>query len=162
METVSLLFDTDSRVLGEFFTQGGAFARILLTEEGERIIGDAVASWQTQGVPFRREHTDVVYQENVSVRDSAFLDAVRQWSSATRFQLMTLPPMILECWELMARLPLEPVQRYSMLLAMRSLSAEERLSWKQALTEAAAATSAEQEKTQKNIRDMWARFARKA
>ena len=141
-------------MLGELWTEGGALSRVVLSEEGERAIGESVASWQTEGVPFCHALSDVVYQESVSVRDPSFLEAVRQWSAAMRYQVLTLHADVFACWQLMAQLPLEPVQRYSMLLSLRMLDNEKRTEWMHALEEASRAVHAEQQKTNAKLKQL--------
>ncbi len=161
MEAVSLLFDTDCRLLGEFFTNDGTLVRAILTEEGERSVGDAVSSWQTEGVPFHRRLEDVEYQDRISVRDPSFLDAVRQWAQAMRLSFVRVPKQAFACWQIVAQLPLEPLQRYSMLNALTSLSDGDIGEWTSALEEAATAVRAEREKTNEKIAEMWRQLARK-
>lgn len=161
-EDVSLLFDNETRVLGELATNGGTLARILLTAEGERAIGDAVAAWQTEGVPYHRKLVGVQYHDKVSVRDKAFLDAVRQWAAVMRLHLVVVGPEVFVCWQLMSRLPLENVQRYSMLVALTGLGPTELAEWRQALTEADAGVQAERDRTSARIKDMWGRTALEA
>ena len=162
MDTTSILFSGETHVLGEVLTRGGKLFRVMLTEEGEKEIGDTVALWQTQGVPFRRAHETMAYQEHISVRDELFLEAIRQWASIMRLHLLTLEPDIFVCWQQMTSLPLEPVQRYSLLLALKSLGVEKLAEWKRALAEAEKNVHIEQEKTTEEIRAMWAKMALRA
>jgi len=159
METVSLLFDADCQVLGEFFTRDGSFVRAMLTEEGEQVVGNIVASWQTEGVPFHRQFDGVEYQDRVSIRDPFFFDAVRQWASTMRFSFVDVSATAFVCWQLLVQLPLERIQSYSMLLALRSLSNDDLDAWKAALEEAAAAVQAERNHATVRMTDMWRSLA---
>jgi len=161
MESVSLLFDPECQVLGELFTRNGSFAHAILTDEGEKTIGDILASWQTEGVPFHRQLQGVQYQDRISVRDPSFFDAVVQWAKAMRLSLVSVPSDAFECWQLMTQLPLENIQCYSMLLALRALPHEELNEWKKALAEASEAVQIERKKTSARVTHMWRRLARK-
>ncbi len=160
METTSLLFDAECRVLGELCTTGGSLVRAVLTDDGEEKIGSALHLWQTEGVPFLRKMEDVQVQEHISVRDGRFLESVRQWASVMHLQFVSVTSDVLACWQQIARLPLEPLQRYSMLLALRSLDVQELSVWRESLHEATDAVTHEREKAAKEIQTMWTNVAK--
>jgi len=160
METTSLLFDAECHVLGELYTAEGLLARAVLTDDGERIIGSSLSQWQTEGVPFFRRMDGVQVQERISVREKLFLEAVRQWAAVMHLQLISVSSEVLGCWQMIARLPLEPLQRYSMLLALRSLDSTELSLWHDSLAAASEAVMREREKAAGDIRAMWMKIAK--
>lgn len=147
MEQTSLLFTNQGEFLGEIGTRAGAFARVILTRQGEELMGDAVSSWQTIGVPLRYEHASPTFEESVSMRHKDFYKAMSQWSHDHSIDVLNVDEDVLVCWQLMARLPLDALQRYAMLRTLRSVDVAERKNWLNALQDADAAVQAEQEKT---------------
>lgn len=161
MEIVSLLFDSECRMLGELCTTGGALVRAVLTEDGDRLLGQAVARWQTEGVPFLKRMDHVQVQEHIPTRSAEFLEAVRQWSAVMHVQLISVTSDVLQCWQMIAHLPLEPLQRYSMVLALRALSLDELAEWKTSLQEAVDAVEVERKKTATDIQASWQKIAKR-
>jgi hypothetical protein len=160
METTSLFFDAECRMLGELSTTNGALVRAVLTDDGEEKIGTALRLWQTEGVPFLRRMEGVHVQEHISVRDERFLESVCQWASVMQMQCVSVTSEVLSCWQQIAHLPLEPFQRYSMLLALCSLDEKELSIWKQSLNAATEAVMHEREKAAKDIQVMWTEIAK--
>ncbi len=139
METVSLLFDANDRLLGEVSTDVGALRRFVLTQEGESRLGDDVAAWQTQGVPLGRAR--------VLVRDAGFLPAVESWSRYMGFELLTLPSDALDAWQIMTILPFLERERHSLLAALITRDVKERKRWRACLKDASEAVRDERAKT---------------
>lgn len=159
MDAIALLFDKHHAFLGEVATRDSAMVRVLLTAEGERQIGAHLGDWQTRGVPILREvlvtepqkHSTVYFQERVQVRDREFLHALRRWAEKHGMALVSVSPEALECWEKITRLPVEPRERFSMIVALRATTNGELDAWKHALQEASKAVEAEEEKMNKAI-----------
>ena len=149
MEQTALLFTNLGEFLGEVGLRDGAFASVVLTRQGEELMGDAVASWQTMGVPFKHVDSSPSFEENVSLRHKDFFLAMLQWAKDRSIDVIEVTQEVLECWQLMARLPLDAMQRYAMLRALRGLETAERNEWRSALRDADAAVQVEQAKTRK-------------
>lgn len=168
METTALLFDRNYAFLGEVATRDGVLVRAMLTVEGERQLGAHLTDWQTRGVPVLREvlvtepekHSTIFYQERVQVRDREFVQALRHWLEKHGMALVSVNHTALECWERITRLPLEPRERFSMIVTLRGASEENVVAWKRALEEASKAFEIEKEKMNKAIGDLRQRTAK--
>lgn len=147
MDALTLLFDHTCAHLGELKTEEGALKGFVLTKEGEMLLGRSIQEWQTRGIldlhDMVRETKDrtsyILVESHIPPRHRGFLTAFRHWAVEQRMPLITVPPPALPCWEKMLRLPLGPVERYSMMSAACRLSEQDVPSWLKALDEAAKA-----------------------
>lgn len=169
MEELSLLFDHASQFLGELTTQHGAGRHFLLTAEGERALGAHMTDWQTRGIPVShhigapddatqangRGGGEAFYVQRVPMRDAGFLSALRAWFESRGMGVVTICRECVECWETLVRLPLEPSERFAMILAMKDASPEELIEWRKALIAASQVATQEQEKLTMAINDLW-------
>ncbi len=162
MENTALIFDRQYALLGEVTSHGGAFGRAMLTVEGERQLGAHVSDWQLRGVPVLREilvtepqkHSTMYYQERVQVRDAEFIYALRRWLEGHGMALVAVTDDVLRDWQSILRLPLEPRERFSMIVTLRTASAHELESWRAKLALATKAVEKETEKMNKAIADL--------
>lgn len=144
-DMLALLFNEARDLLGEVMLARGAFAHVRLTPQGDREIGATCESWQTLGIPTRREimrtkadgtRDIVLYYERVQPRAAAFQDALASWGEEHRVMVIALPDACLEVWQALARLPLEPQERFAFLLALRRAPASLLGEWKNAVADA--------------------------
>jgi len=127
---IQILFSADRNFLGEVLTARGAMERLTLSQEGEERIGADCQRWLLRGVPIG---DPVAY---VQLRQPVFCDAVEQWSRENNCACIRLDPAHLACWELLAKLPLQPSERFAFLFAL-SRTAEALLPlWRHTLKEA--------------------------
>lgn len=166
MDTISLLFDREQALLGEVAVRGGACGNFILTVDGESQLGARMSEWQTRGVPLVRKigtsssEPPAFYQIRVQMRDPKFLDALTEWSMAHGFAVVELAQPALECWELLSRLPLEPRERFAMIVALSGTKTQELAEWRAALEHAATAVSEEADQTQAAINKLWEQTAK--
>ncbi len=139
-----LIFDAIGEHLGDVSVVDGALAHASLNADGERILGSAFESWQTQGIPSLRdvliespsESTDVMVEVRVMPREQGFRPALVHWLLSKRYRVIDLPDAIVPAWEKMLSLPLSPTERFAMLSALVRLPPEEIPKWMVALDEA--------------------------
>lgn len=168
MTTLSLIFDRNNAYLGEVVTQSGSLNNIILNNEGESKVGAYFSEWSTRGVPVMREvmHTEatgreyVFFQERVQMRQSEFLNALRDWMVQRGMALISITAEALKCWESILRLPLEPKERFMMLLSLRDAVDGEIKIWEETLQEACSAVEIETEKMKKAIANLRAKTAK--
>lgn len=166
MDDIALLFDRNYAFLGEVATQDGAMRRIVLTADGERLLEAHLKDWQARGVPVLREVQGraggerVFFQERVQTRDRGFLTAARQWTESHGLALIPVLPGVFGCWELIVRLPLEPRERFLLLVSLRKSAPSDLKKRNASLVQAAGAADAEREKAQEAIRRLWDRAAK--
>mgnify|MGYP001558669387 CR=1 FL=1 len=139
-----LLFSIEHHCLGEFLCHEGALERSMLTPRGERMIGDRITRWQTEGILIAelrdRSLADgsvatVVVQQHVSVRASEAEAAIRAWALQENFELIDVPPRLLPMWESLTQLDLDEEERYSSMLAIRHASHRHLIAWQRAITQ---------------------------
>lgn len=169
MEEFSLLFDQSSHFLGELATQNGAGTRLTLTADGERAIGAYIKDWQTRGIPVSHQVTggtgDVqarssadagaYYVQRVLMRDRGFLDAAQNWFAHRGMAVVPLSYPCVECWEMLVRLPLEPSERFAMVLALKDANPDALADWRKTLTNALRVATDEQQKLTTAVNDLW-------
>jgi hypothetical protein len=141
-----LLFDRARTFLGEVSTQGGALERVTLTPDGEREIGALVKLWQTRGVPIRKEIASkdaegkqrqlVFYKEYVPPRTKDFAAALGMWSADYALVLLDLDDKYVAYWQLLAKVPLMPEERFAYLVVIRQTPDALLPEWKRGLEEA--------------------------
>lgn len=144
-----LLFATDHQYLGEFFCAEGVLERSMLTPIGERLLGECIARWQTEGILLAelrdRSLADggiatVVIQQRVSTRTSEAESAIRAWALQENLELMDLPSRLLPLWESLTQLDLDDGERYGSIFAIRHASHRHLLAWQRAITQVQQAT----------------------
>lgn len=147
---VILIFDSACRHLGEMATRDGRFEGFTFTPDGERALGGKVKEWQSRGLPVLRdvicEEKDAtlftVFEERVLMRERDFLSSFHDWARINGFRAVNVKEHALPCWELLLRLPLSPVERFSMLYATCRMSTDDIVSWQKALRDARDAAAA--------------------
>ncbi len=165
----ALLFDRKYHFLGEVATRDGSLARVMLTTGGEDQIGAYVSEWQTRGVPVLRmiaghganTQGDAFYQERVVVRDHGFMDAMKYWLERHGVAVISVAQPALECWERITRLPLEPREQFSMIVAIRTVENSELQKWQESLQEATSMVEVEEAKLQAAIVQLRQKAAKK-
>ena len=125
MDTVSFLFDASGELLGELFTQDGAYRQAVLTARGEELLGDHFSSWQTQGVP--------IGQERVLFRHAHCLRAIDGWLRCMGMELLTATPVILECWHVLARHEMNASERRDVLRSLVDAPPSDIAAWRMKL-----------------------------
>lgn len=163
MDKTSLLFDRAHSFLGEVVTRDGGMTHAMLTAEGEAKLGAQLKDWQMRGVPVLHEvtksegkgHAPVFYQERVQTRMSQFLNALHGWVERNGMALVTIGREPQECWEMIVRLPLEPRERFSIIVSIRDAATAEILKCKAALHDAVHIADVQHEKTQAAIKTLW-------
>jgi hypothetical protein len=166
MDDIALIFDRSHAFLGEVATRSGILQRIVLTADGERLLEAHLKDWQTRGVPVLREvpgHAGgerVYFQERVQTRDAEFVTAVRLWTDSHGLALIHVPSGVFGCWELIVRLPLEPKERFLLLVSLRNATPTDLKECNAALVQAVGAADTEREKAQKAIGQLWDRAAK--
>ncbi len=148
---MTFLFDAERQLLAEIDLREGALRQIVLTGAGEREVGPFVSLWQTRGIPVSRTVGTADYQEHVQPRDAGFAAALESWANLRGYCVIETPDQVMHLWEGLARLPLEPSERFAFLLAIRLTPQEFLAEWKACLDAAELALSKEREKTRKSI-----------
>lgn len=169
MDATSLLFDSAHAFLGEVTSRDGGMTRVILTAEGEQSVGPHLSDWQVRGIPHVQEvqgrHTSdgspVFYQERIQVRNSHFLETFRRWLSGHGIALVTVSPDVMAYWENILSLPLEPRERFAMVVTIRDASGNELEEWKTTLHAAHRAVEDEQRSTHEAILALRDHAARK-
>ncbi|MBU1348446.1 hypothetical protein KJ781_00040 [Patescibacteria group bacterium] len=168
MIEATLLFDHDHAFFGEIETHGGTFRHAMLSEAGERRLESHLREWQVRGVPVLREvvrsnvsgHPVVFFQERVQVRTQGFLQAARQWFESHGIAAITVDRDVLRCWSHIARLPLDPRERFLLLISLRGSRRADLLACEKTLLEAVEAADVGREKMTKAIGKLWDRAAK--
>lgn len=94
------------------------------------------------------------------MRSQEFLQASRQWFEGHGIAALTVAKDVLRCWELIARLPLVPRERFLLLVSLRGSRRADLVACEKVLAEAAKAVTTEQEKTAKAVTKLWDRAAK--
>lgn len=137
-----LLFSATHEYFGEFFFSEGVLERSVLTPVGERVIGNKVARWQTEGIILAelRDRTladgtiaTVLMEERVPLRSAESESAVRAWAQQENFLTLDLPPRLLPLWESLSELDLNDEERYGSIYAIRHASHRHLLAWQRAI-----------------------------
>lgn len=151
MSETFLLFGPGHGFLGEVCAQQGRMERVMLTAEGERRLGAHVGDWQMRGVPALRHVTLPVnnsapafFQERIQIRQDGFLEAVRRWMEGHGMALVDVGMEALACWQRILRLPLEPRERFIVIVALRGAEGQEIGEWERALRRAEDMVAAEE------------------
>jgi len=158
MDDISLLFDRAHSFLGEVATSSGAMRRIVLTADGEHLLEAHLKDWQSRGVPVLREvtgHAEVFFQERIQVRQPEFLDAVQQWIENHGMALISVRPEVFGCWDLIVRLPIEPRERFLLLVSLRGSTPTDLKDCNAALIEAIGAADTERGNAEKAVAKLW-------
>jgi len=129
MNQTVLLFDADSRFLGEINTRDGAFVNSILSQTGEQTLDAHLTEWQTQGVPVLNAiisetdtgETTSTYRQRIQIRDEYFLQALYDWCSVHGLRTIPVNELGLTAWEKIGTLPLEPEERYRMIFSLCEL-----------------------------------------
>jgi hypothetical protein len=137
------LFDQARNLLAEISLERGAMRHLVLTGAGERLLEPFVSLWQTRGIPIPKTIGDATYYEHVLPRDPGFAEALTTWANRKGFCTLEVSDMVIPLWEMLARLPLEPTERFSFLLAIRLTPLSQLAEWKSCLDEAELAWSKE-------------------
>lgn len=145
------LFDDHRALLAEINLERGAMRHIVLTSTGERALGPFVTLWQTRGLPNPQSIGDATYREYVQPREPRFRDALVSWTGTHHICAIEVPDKAVHLWESLARLPLDPSERFAFLLAIRLTPAEALGEWKSTLDEAEHAWSREEQKTRQTV-----------
>lgn len=141
---LTLCFDRQANYLGELLTENGALKHWTLTHAGEKAIGAHMGLWQTRGIPVTRgilKGTDAAgshtyYRSYTQLRSQEFHQALLAWGAERGMLLIDLDPKRLTYWEHLLRLPLEPVERLTVLLAIRPAPEEQMIEWREILESA--------------------------
>ncbi len=150
------VFDAERTLLAEADVPDGALRQIVLTAAGESALGAHVAHWQTRGIPVAHsiETTSsegaqdiATYFQYVQPRDRAFRAAFETWVMERGYCPMDVPDRLLSLWEVLARIPLSPSERFAILLAIRLSAPETLAEWKSCLDEAEHAWHRQREKS---------------
>ncbi|MFH1077928.1 MAG: hypothetical protein V1745_01425 [Patescibacteria group bacterium] len=168
MIEATLLFDRHHVFFGEIESHGGAFRHAMLSEAGERRLEPNLREWQVRGVPVLREvarpnvpgHPTVYFQERVQVREQHFLQAARLWFENHGIAAVTVNRDVLRCWSYIAQLPLQPRERFLLLISLRGSRHTDLLACEKTLIEAVEAADMERTKTTKAIEKLWDRAAK--
>ena len=155
MYSTSLLFGHSHAFLGEVLTQDGALQRVLLNGEGEELLGAHFTEWQLRGVPILRDvvkkhhgsEKRVFFQERVQPRASRFLSVLGVWLETRGYMMLSLESDMVEFWEFLSRLPLEPRERFMMIVALKAVSQDQLSEWKRILQDACRAVEGAGQKT---------------
>jgi hypothetical protein len=137
------LFDANRNLLAEISLEQGALRHLVLTGAGERLLEPFVGLWQTRGIPVAQTMGEATYYEHVLPRDPGFADALTSWANIKGFCVLDVPNNVIPLWEMLARLPLEPSERFAFLLAIRLTPPSQLAEWKACLDEAELAWSRE-------------------
>src|SRR5512147_689974 len=130
------LFDADRTLLAEISLEEGSLRHLVLTGAGERLLEPFVGLWQTRGIPLAKMMGDVTYYEHVLPRDAGFAEALTAWANIKGYCTLDVPNNVIPLWEMLARLPLEPSERFAFLLAIRLTPPTQLAEWKACLDEA--------------------------
>lgn len=158
--SISFLFNGAYEYLGEIVTTHGRFERATLTDRGEVQVGPRVEAWRSAGIPVRRAlrmaeragtSGTVSSTERISQSDPAFRDALKRWAHDQGFMVITVPLEQAETWEVLSHLPIEPVERFALLLAFRHANQKERSEWKSFLREARSICDVETERAERSV-----------
>ncbi len=145
------IFDAERNLLAEVSLAGGALKQIVLSGAGERVLGAFVSLWQTRGIPVAQSIGDATYQEHVQPRSHEFGEALVSWANQKGYCCVETPDRAVHLWEGLARLPLEPAERFAFLLAIKLTPPEALAEWKSCLDEAELAWSKERDKTKSMV-----------
>lgn len=135
------MFDISRALLAEIGLERGALRQLVLTNIGERVLEPSITLWQTRGIPVPKEMGDATYYEHVLPRDTGFAQALTSWANMNGYCVIDTPDNVIMLWEMLARLPLEPSERFSFLLAIRLTPPSQYVEWKACLDEAELACS---------------------
>lgn len=141
MNSIYFLFDAKRKFLGEVAISNGAFLSVILTSQGENVLGPVVKEWQTMGIEIYNQETIrekdgtsfKLFKQRVSPRDANFLNALNEWMMESDFELIHVPDHVLGCWQLMLSLPLSDEERFVMIYAFCRVPKTEIETWRQAL-----------------------------
>ncbi|MBP9868954.1 hypothetical protein KBC59_00130 [Patescibacteria group bacterium] len=144
MSELYFIFDESGIHLGELSSQRGTLGSFILTPDGDHVLGGVIAEWQTQGISFLQDKTfqqkdgveRVTTKKSVHPRDAEFVEAVRAWCHDRQYHMFVATPQSLQAWQQLLRLPLSPVERFSMLYAFSALPESETDGWMSALQDA--------------------------
>ena len=145
------LFDAERKLLAEISLDHGRLRHLVLTGAGERLLEPFISLWQTRGIPLPKTIGDVTYYEHVLPRDSGFGDALTSWANVKGFCTLEVADNVLPLWEMLARLPLEPSERFAFLLAIRLTPPSQLAEWKSCLDEAELAWSRERRQSRQAV-----------
>jgi hypothetical protein len=150
-----LLFEPSGEFLGEVEAHDGACDRILLTPTAKKEWGEEVTRWDVEGIPVRFEahegtgdsQKSVFGMRNVPLSDEEAVDALRMWCQDHELVLVQIPSRVHgECWEILTKLPLIPLDRFRMIASIVRANTEELITWQQLLSEALSVLHAERKK----------------
>lgn len=139
-----LVFSVEHHYFGEFFFSEGVLERSMLSPRGERVIGEKIARWQTEGILLAelRDRTledgsvvTVVVQEKVSIRSPEAEAAVRAWALQENFPTIDVSPRLVPLWESLSQLDLDDEERYGSMFAIRHASHSHFMAWQRAITQ---------------------------
>lgn len=141
-----LLFDRDAELLGELQTENGSFVCVYLSSAGEERIGEDVARWQTEGIPYHSQERNLTIERPLPLRHPRCVDAVSQRLVCDGGACVELQPALLAFWTLISRAPFEPAERLSLIRAAHVVRPAKQQEWHAAI-EAAERHSKKQPKT---------------
>jgi hypothetical protein len=161
MTGVLLLFDRSYMFLGEIVTRNGALERVLLNADGEQHLGPYLAEWHVRGIPIVRRVMqpaqgieEAFYQERVPNRSHEFHAAFEAWAARSGVVPLDISSECVNTWEGMLRLPLENVERFSMLVTLRALPDHEHAAWHDAVAAAVTALETNNPSAKKKLLDL--------
>ncbi|MBP9762429.1 hypothetical protein KBD34_02320 [Patescibacteria group bacterium] len=140
-----LLFSSRHELLGEFWFEQGAWSHVSLSSIGERQVASLIADWQMRGIPRRERQKsvlhgqeDMVHEEmlnlrHVSLHSSEAEPAFLTWATEQRFYALKLPERLLEQWQKLCQLSLEPEERFASIQALTTGSHAVVQAWDRAI-----------------------------
>lgn len=140
-----LLFDAERTFLGTVYTRRGQLDHVQLTPSGEHALGARIEHWRTRGISQRtwieRPQADgsterLCIADYCAVHDERFEQAIEPWAEEYGVCAIKLAEDRVAYWEGLCALPLDPAERFVLLLAMRQADKDELFVWKEALAEA--------------------------
>lgn len=140
-----LLFSSRHELLGEFWFEQGAWSHVSLSSVGERQIASLVADWQMKGIQRCERQKSVIHEQgekiqeetlslrHVSLHSPGAEPAFLTWATEQRFHVLKLPERLLEQWQKLCQLSLEPEERFASVQALTSGSHAVVQAWDRAI-----------------------------
>jgi len=105
-EKTSVIFSADSSFLGELMTRSGGLTGLIMSRDGDELLGPHVEAWQVMGLCQDETMT------SVKLRDERFLEAFGMWCGNNGCKLVTLMPSQIELWNVVQSSRLSDEERY--------------------------------------------------
>lgn len=124
---LTLLFSWDFQLLGEFAFEEGRFQHVSLSSEGQRRLGDLISEWHTKGIELKERLSQTTDGETRHVMARRYIRlsapeacaAFTCWAADEGNIALELPARLLEHWQKLCSLELEPEERFASLQALR-------------------------------------------